>query len=123
MRAPTTPPIVLLLVLACLALLAEAFFVPPIPAACPGRPIPATHHPWRRHIIRQASASAASAPFPPINVELLRASLRLLGTHERQKAQDWEDSLLDAGRELALAKLMAQVCDTRLALLGGYACV
>lgn len=111
MRAPTTPFIVLLLALACLVRLAEPFLVPPTPA---------THHPRRRHIIPQASASTSSSgPFPPINVELLRASLRLLGTHERQKAQDWEDSLFDAGRQMALAKLMAQLCDTRLALLGG----
>lgn len=110
MRAPTATTILLLLLLVCLASLADSF-LKPVPNLRLG------HH--NRLTVHKASASSSSFP-AGLNVELLRASLRLLGTHERQKAQDWEDALVDAGRELALAKLMCSVCDTRLALLGAF---
>lgn len=115
-------PLLVLLALAALAPPLGLAFV--VPLARPGfQKHQPHHHHRRRHagfqVHASASASASTPPFPfESNVEMLRASLRLLGTHERQKAQDWEASLVDAGREMVIAKMMAQICDTRVALLG-----
>lgn len=114
LRSPLFP-LLLFLFLVTMARPASPFIIRP------NRPAP---RPNTRRItpVQQASAGAAEARAGDFNsnVEVLRASLRLLCTHEQQKERDWEDALIDAGRELALARMMAQICDTRLALLGPY---
>ncbi len=88
--------------------------------------IPPEHRTPTRALKASYSSSAASpASFSgpddvAANMDMLRASLHLLATHERQNAQDWEESLVDAIQQRMAANLMAQLCDTRLALLGGW---
>lgn len=106
LRSPLFP-FLLFLFLVTMARPASPFIIRP------NRPAP---RPNNRHIT-PVHAEAEAGGFNS-NVEVLRASLRLLCTHEQQKERDWEDALVDAGRELALARMMAQICDTRLALLG-----